>query len=405
MQSKYQVNFRIISGVKCFISKQFSDFVRAAAVYGSFNKKKDANDEIPVDYYLTQLNLSMVQFGPTVECETILKMQPFFKIVETIMPLVFGFSVSHVVLSIVHCGTPTLESTGWVSTITFVSHLLIVQMLIQMVFLTGFHTTEMKIGLAYSILVTLVMVLLSYRGVSLIASNTLIDIGLHINSLLMQLSSTAPTVPMEIMTHIVKCLFVLILATFSFAVIIPAFRFTQTLVKMSLGKKSERGSKGWLSFLWLDFLYPVLIVLVFSPAFIKYMNCSSTLSGNFQSCAVYTWRNENVLVLLETTVICGYVAIRFIAVRKHLQSFMDFSVETVSHIIMTQDEVIRHALRSVIEVFWMNVFVSYLPIFHFLRFTAAIKISNICLCSILECTLNFLVIGNSVGAIEAIGYR
>lgn len=361
LQARYQLTARLLCGIKCFITKQYSDFVRAAAVYGSTSNKKD-DDEIPVDFFLTQLNLSMMQISPSSESLTVLKSQPFYRLFDTLLPFMMGSTLSHLLANLSHCVFPGLESTSWISVLVFIALLMVVQILLQMVFLTGFRVTEMKIGLGYTLFVTIILALLNYRGISMLPSSTIEDVSIHVNSLLMQLSANPPTLPVNTMNHIVKYAYMLVIAMLSFSVIIPAFRFTQTLIKMSLGKKSERLNKLWITFLWADLFYPVIIVVVFSPLFINYMNCISAL-GNVQSCPAESWRNENTLIFIQSAVITVYGSIKLASLKKHLQSFMDFSVETVSHIIMSKDENVRQALREVIEV-GFDVMVNHVDFTH-----------------------------------------
>jgi intracellular septation protein A len=204
----------------------------------------------------------------------------------------------------------------------------------------------MKVGLFYTLVVMIIVTFLQYRGISLLAISTITDISIHLNSLLMQFSSNPPTLPLDSMMYVVKYFYVLILGIFSIAIIIPTFRFTQTLIKMSLGKRSERPNKFWITFIWVEFFYPVTMLVVFSPLFIDYMNCV----GDGQSCPADSWRSDTTLVFIQTFVILSYGFIKVMGLKKHIQSFMDFSVETVSHIIISKDPAVRQVLHGVIEV-------------------------------------------------------
>jgi hypothetical protein len=312
-----------------FITKAYSDFVRAAAAFGTQQVVKEEKDAIPVNFMLTQLNLSMIEIADTSESKLLLSHQPFFKTFEILflLAVVVTFSVGFSSMS--HCWIPSLETTIWIPGLISALSVLAFQTLFQMVVMTGFSAKEFRFGMWVSLLVGLVMIVFALRGFSLLPPSTTEAIAIHINSLLMQISAEFSLLPVDALSKVIELGFIIFIVQSTLLSIMPALRFTQTMVKLSLGRATERANKLWITILWLEFFFPVALVVVFSPLFSNYMKCL-TVNGMTATCAVDSFRTESSLLFIQLSVVACYSVIRCITLKKHIQSFMDFSVENVS---------------------------------------------------------------------------
>ena len=358
LQSFLRLSTYLIHGIKVFIPKKYSDFVKGAAT---------SHESVSIEQALATLDLSMIEINRSTEINALLRIQGFYDQFETMVQFIFAAICTHVLTSVLHCMHPLQEYSLWLMYLVVTIFYLSIRAMLQMVYFTGMKTKEVKLSIGIFIITLVVLrALLSYRF-HLLPSQTMSDVAVHLNALLVQMSIEFQPLPLSLMIMYVELIFLVFLGVGALCMVLPALRLTMTLVKMTLGKPTEAAKGIWRTLLWVDFFAPVVLMIVYSPIFMKFIlkdelkeNVTCDQSGSEQTCVSRTsYANEQKLILIQSIAMVVFLSLKAITLRKHVQSFMDDSVQTVSMMIIAKDVQQKKILHRVVEVRISQLFRNY----------------------------------------------
>jgi hypothetical protein len=367
-----------LTGIKVFVVKYFP--LLSPTTKSPTNGKNQKKDEdIPVEHLMTQHDLSMIEIHPSLdEATTLVQKQPFYFYLDMIL-LLFGCTcTSSIASSIVSCLFPSHNPSLWPLFFCFFLFFFIFQALIQLLFQNKFSEPEFELSgftalLTFAILTTFDFFL---KISCFFSTSTITAIAQHVNALLMQMSSTFPIPTVSNMSVIVTFILNWFLSFFAMSMVIPAMRFTLSLSKMTLGKSYEKVTQPWIFICSIDFMFPFIIAILFSSGINKFTNnklveeClpiielseDSGTSPATQIClnaSSTTFLQPNTMLLVQFASLLLFFLLKLLVFRKHLQSFMDFSVETSALCMMIPDREKKIFFVTTIAVS------SYLPLFRF----------------------------------------
>lgn len=345
LQSIFYIPSYVLKGMKVFIPKKYSDFVKGAAT---------SSETVSIEQALATLDLSMIEINTSQEISVLLRIQGFYDRFETLVQFIFAAITAHILTSALHCVYPAQEHSLWVTYLLLAILYLTVRTMLHMIYFTGVKTMEVRLAIAIFVLTMIALRTVSSFNYAFLPTQTVHDIAMHLNALYVQLSIELTALPVPMVTMYVKIVYLVVLGIASIAMVLPALRLTQTLVKMTLGKPTELAKGLWKPLLWIDFFSPVLLMIAFSPLFVKHMLSSVAVSCegvDSNTCASKTsFASEQRLLAIQTAAMTVFFVLKIFSLRQHVQSFMDYSIETVSRMIMSQEVQQRKILHRVVEV-------------------------------------------------------
>jgi hypothetical protein len=365
----------ILSGIRVFIKSSFG-FAEPV--------KTDESEEIPVEKLLASSDLTMIEINSTAEeSKKLLKSQRFHGFLETTLYLVLLSFFSLAVSTVLHLLQPTREYSSWPVVLLISLFLFALQTQLLILFRNGSkEQPEVEIAMLYGMFCFVVLSFSQYGGYRVLSASTLEQLTIHLKSLLFQISAGIPSKlpPFFLLQEIVLVLFNVFLTILTMSWVLPALRFTLTLVKMTLGRPFEKESSVVTrALLCLDFLFPLVLAILFSPGINKRAqitvqteqvgsSCeesitspSSSTSSTTQTCPSNNSLSSsssslsisfsfNPLLSLQLCSLFFFVLLKVSVFRKHIQSFMDFSVETSAVCLMIgekQPEMKRSLVHTV----------------------------------------------------------
>jgi hypothetical protein len=231
-----------------------------------------------------------------------------------------------------HCINPYAKYSQWGTIFAIFSLILSWQCQLYFLYLTGFKSTESKlsfiVGIIFAIIFSLYFLFKNYNQSSESFNWTEIDnnntnityekffeiFGFHINSILSLLSNSLPQLTSITTGNILKLLIILFTTLTTIGQGIPSLRFAQTFHVMNYGIKIEQVSKITTIILWIDFIFPLLVSLIFlSDSIFLYFNIKYQINFSIQ---------------LSLFVAMGIL--KFILMKVHLQSFLGSVVRSIS---------------------------------------------------------------------------
>jgi hypothetical protein len=367
----------ILSGIRVFIKSSFG-FAEPV--------KTDESEEIPVEKLLASSDLTMIEINTSAEeSKKLLKSQRFHGFLETTLYLVLLSFFSLAVSTVLHLLQPNREYSSWPVVLLVSLFLFALQTQLLILFRNGSkEQPEVEIAMIYGMFCFVVLIFSQYGGYRVLTARTLEQLTIHLKSLLFQISEGIPSKlpPFFLLQEIVLILFNAFLTILTMSWVLPALRFTLTLVKMTLGRPFEKESSVVTrALLCLDFLFPLVLAILFSPGINKRAqitflteeagsssceesissSSSSSSSSTTQTCPSNSLSSSasaslavsfsfNPLLSLQLCSLFFFVLLKVAVFRKHVQSFMDFSVETSAVCLMIgekQPEMKRSLVHTV----------------------------------------------------------
>jgi len=200
--------------------------------------------------------------------------------------------------------------------------------LLQIVTMTGWRARESKMAAIAGLVTFLVSAILFYFHVSYISQETVVAIAQHTNALLMQLSRDISPISLKALVPAVQVALSIVAGLIATGLVIPSIRYSQAIEVMNFGARAALVSTTDKALLWIDFVLPLFVGLLFSPLptlaaqllFPKYALPSGPGAAHFDNS------------LLTAQLVLGFVmlVVRLLCMKKHLQCFLDSVVRVVS---------------------------------------------------------------------------
>ena len=324
---------QLLQGTRVFVVRHFD---------GAVVSSSDSSEEIPVEKLLTQSDLTMVEIDPkTEETKTLLKQQRFYGFLEVIIYLVTLLIFSQLIS--VAISLPFLKifaaSSSWNVVLLSAVFLFSLQLQLLVLFRNGVKDQqEVELVVMYAMICFLILTFLQVGGYQLLSDSLLVPLSLHAKALILQLSSDMSTVPRHVVRVGVVVVFNAFFSVLTSSFVVPSLRFTLTLFKMTLGRPFEKVSSTWITLLSIDFLSPLILAILFSPGLSRraVVRGPEDCADSGTTCPATLTMSP--VLLMQMVSVFVFVAIKLAVFRKHVQSFMDFSVETASLCLMVGEK-------------------------------------------------------------------
>jgi hypothetical protein len=335
---------------------------------------------------MTQHDLSMIEINPLLEEAVILvKKQPFYVCLDMILLLLGCTCTSSIASSIVSCLFPSYHPSLWPLFFCCFLFFFIFQALIQLLVQNKLSEPEFELSGFTALLTFAILTMFDFflKIPCFFSTSTITALARHVNALLMQISPTFPVPTVSNMSVIVTFMLNWFLSFFAMSLVIPAMRFTLTLSKMTLGKSYEKVSQIWIVLCSIDFVLPFIIAILFSSGINKFTN-NKLVEDSFrlseessretdqhatETCSVPSstaFLQPNTLLRVQFASLVLFFLLKLVVFRKHVQSFMDFSVETSALCMMIPDREKKIFFVTTIVVSCARSVVSRLFLFFFL---------------------------------------
>eukprot|EP01040_Poterioochromonas_malhamensis_P012931 gene12931-14170_t len=363
-RKSFSLSVPLLNGLRLFVIKHFQNVPKLAPKKSSDNDKED---EIPVEQLFTESDISMTEIDAT-KPESIesIKSQYYHSFLEIILYFAILAIFSHLTSSITQSllALPASESFNWTWFVLVCTLLFSFQSQLLLLLGNGWKEGEVQLAFTIGLIFFLVTSALSFFfRFSSFTSLTLSHIILHAKAMLMQFSSTVPIPSDALFALIIRVLINGGLALLAVTLALPALRFTLTFHKMTLGRSFEKVGQPWTTICSLEFVLPFFIVILFSPGLnhIVAMQLNTATSEALchtsesepQTCSAdSSFITHSAIPLraslkpaLRTALSSQRTCLTF---KKHMQSFLDFSIETSALVVMVPDISLKQNLLTIV---------------------------------------------------------
>jgi hypothetical protein len=320
---RFKKNFcypqKLLSGLKFFVSNTVLSQKNLRIQPSDDNKQQETSI---IDKKLKEFNVSMIELDGSFRKGSLLSSVLLYDVYDHLIFLSLSSFAVHTFSTLFHCAKPSSAYSIWGSLLVALSTVYPFRSLIRVLIMTGFKAFESRLALLVGAVSLVGMAILlftpvDFTGLSL--NDTLWSTAIHCNALLLQLSTTAVQPQIPVMVAIIKLLLSLLTAVAAASMVIPAIRFSQSFVTLQIGAAHERASKHMRYILAIDLLFPILVAATMIPY------------SPYSVVRVAEWeRDDGNWLALQLLAVLTMVSIRLFCMRRHLQSFMDASVKSIS---------------------------------------------------------------------------
>lgn len=319
-KSAFNIAMRFLSGLRFFTQQRY------AAISKAPKENPTPNDIL--EKSIAQLNLTMIELDDTLASRYILSTQLFFDIFEVMVNLGIGALMSYAWAMGYHCAVPTAIPSCWVVLLLVAFAAFTFQCLLQIVTMTGWRARESKLAGIAGLATFLVCAILFYFDLSYVNKDTVVAIAQHVNALLMQLSRDIVPMSLTALAPAVMVALSMFAGLLAAGLVIPAIRYSQAIEVMNFGARSALVSSSEKALMWLDFVLPAFVAVLFSPLPLfllqKLFPHAALTSG--AGAEVFT----NTLLTVQLAAGGMMLLVRMLCMKKHLQCFLDSVVRVVS---------------------------------------------------------------------------
>lgn len=332
-QPHLRLTTRLLAGLKFFVPRYFT-------VNRSTGSGEQSDRDVPIEEAIAKLNFTMAEVDGSKTTHVTLSAQSCFKLFETLVQLLLTSILSLLFSKIWHCALPTAVYSFWVPLALVVG---------LTVSLNGlFITADGEIAIPVAMVSFLAFLgLVYYLPFAVLPGASMKGLSLHVLGLVQQLSATPPITSRRLIFLAVKMILAIILSLLTAAMVTPARRVSQLLIKMTTGRPFERASKPWLLMLWVDYAMPLPMAFLFSSLVQRAMgdDCAGQVCANNSSAVL-----PRMLYVLQVLSVVGFIALKASVLKKYLQCWLDYSVEALTLSMVSKDMVIVSKLKATIEV-------------------------------------------------------
>jgi len=221
-----------------------------------------------IDKAIARLNLTMIEIQDTPSILHLMRSQLFYDTYDSMIYLclssllAYGWSLAY------SCYSPQSSSTSsycWIVIIILVLMLYSVQILLQIMYMTGFTAKETRLALAMGATAGALSVALFVMHASYVSDSTSEAIAIHLNALVMQLNGSVVLLSTGQLKPIIYIALSALLSLLSMGLVIPAVRFASTFNKIISGS----GTTPHLTFyrkamMFSDIVLPFLVAILYS---------------------------------------------------------------------------------------------------------------------------------------------
>lgn len=337
---RLRIPVRALNGVKLFVPRYFTSSAPAEPAEG-----QGKEGDVSVEDAISKLNFTMVEVSPSKTAEVLLSTQPCCRLFELIVQLTVAASTSLLISKLSHCVDPTNPYSCWVVLLLVIGLTLTLNGL--------FVTADGELAVPTAMLSFIAFLGLLHFAPSMVLPNDAIQ-GLcsHLLAMLKQISANPPACSRYVMMMITKAAIAIGLAVLTAAMVTPARRWGQLVVKMSAGRQFERAPKMWLIPMWIEYAAPLPILFLYSKLIenrVQLATAEIACTGDVCPADAAT-TVPSKLFIAQILAVLFLALLKFGMIRRHLQSFLDYSVETLSLAMVCKDLVVAKKLKTVIEV-------------------------------------------------------
>ncbi|RYY85329.1 hypothetical protein EON63_07610 [archaeon] len=121
------------------------------------------------------------------------------------------------------------------------------------------------------------------------------------------------------------------------------------------GRSFEKASPSWLMVFWVNFGLPLPLALIHTSLAEKAMMmmsgaCTSSSADGVGVCTTYISDPAYTLSIIRHILLVVYIAIQCMTYKKYIQSFLDYSIETLTLAMVSKDVVMVKKYKTVIQV-------------------------------------------------------
>ena len=268
LKSVCNVSLRIISGLKMFTKKMFAPPPSKDSSTSETKPQRELSPGEIIDKAIARLNLTMIEIQDTPSILHLMRSQLFYDTYDSMIYLclssllAYGWSLAY------SCYSPQSSSTSsycWIVIIILVLMLYSVQILLQIMYMTGFTAKETRLALAMGATVGALSVVLFVMHASYVSDSTSEAIAIHLNALVMQLNGSVVLLSTGQLKPIIYIALSALLSLLSMGLVIPAVRFASTFNKIISGS----GTTPHLTFyrkamMFSDIVLPFLVAIIYS---------------------------------------------------------------------------------------------------------------------------------------------
>ena len=334
IKAVYNVALRLISGLRFFTQRRF-------AIISKAPKENPTPSDI-IEKSIAQLNLTMIELDDSMPTKYVLQTQLFYDMFEVLVNLGLGCFLAYLWSISYHCAVPTAMSSCWVVLLTLALVGFCFQCLLQILMMTGWRAKETKFAIIIGFIVFLVSLVQFFTEFAYLDHNTVTAIAVHTNALLVQISPDLTAINLVVMLPLVQVGLSIAFALMACGLVIPALRYSQALDTLNFGARSTLVSFSEKGLLWFDFLLPLIVGILFSPApqliyaftypdsSTTNTQCTGTTEGTCSADATNVGFFDNTLMTAQLLMGGLMLVVRMLCMKKHLQCFLDTVVRVVS---------------------------------------------------------------------------
>jgi hypothetical protein len=298
-----------------------------------------------VEEVISKLNFTMVEVDSSGFIQVVLSAQPCYRFLETMLQIFISASLSFIFSKVWHCMIPSALYSFWV-VLTLNASLLACW---NILLITG----DGQIAVPFAMMSFLFFLgLFHFIPNAVIPMSTMDGLTQYLMSLLKQLSANPPKVSTNMLEIGVRVVICAILALTTAAMTTTARRYGQLLAKMTVGRPFEKANPTWKIPLWLDYAAPLPVIFVFTSGLEKVLSPSEEQCVDMV-CPANTSVLPRRIFIIQVIALLFFLSIKLLVFQKHVQSFLDYSVETLSLSIVSRDLVVVNKLKRVIEVLYV----------------------------------------------------
>eukprot|EP01031_Cornospumella_fuschlensis_P038152 gene38152-46361_t len=327
----------VLSGIKFFVPQYF-EVPRGT-------KENAQDEEISLEEAISKLNFTMTSIDNSPKSLLILSSQSCFKLWGALIQLFIIAGVAFAFSKVWHCGFPEAGYTVFIPAVLVVG--------VTSCLNTLLVTSDAELLVPFSMMSFLIFLGLAYLAPHmLIKAETLDGLAGFIRGLLMQISAHLPPMSHGALHLACRVCLCIVLSVTAGACATPARRWAQLLVKMTTGRSFERASQQWLIMLWINFGLPLPLALLHTSLAERAVlmatgGCTSTSGA--EVCTSYISDPAFTLSTLRHAGLVVYMVVQCVVYRKHIQSFLDYSVETLTLAMVSKDVVMVKKYKTIIQ--------------------------------------------------------
>ncbi len=230
----------------------------------------------------TYFNLTMIQIDQSSKIsQQVLKLQSYYFSLNIFLQIFLVATISQGIMNLwtflIPPTFPNLTYTLWYALFTFLAYLLAIQLGLQILFhsvVKHYYDTEIRLSIIPTALIFIAgMVYTQVFKRHLLPLTTLSDLSQHTLALLKFVNPQIERVfPIPTMNFFFEMSFLILVCLQGMLYIVPGLRRGLTLVKMTLGKNFERVKDPLMMFsLWLEYILSLFLVLLYHPIILEKM--------------------------------------------------------------------------------------------------------------------------------------